>query len=101
MTHAYLAILTGNGEDEDEEEEGFDGTHGRHFQRCIYAVDKMSRALLGIAACNDSTPSSDGRLRRPFDVEAHSVKRPRSLPWHLHKKPPRMGKEFRRMVKKG
>lgn len=32
MVHAYLAILTGNGEDEDEEAEGYDGAHGPHFR---------------------------------------------------------------------
>ena len=102
MTHAYLAILTGKGEDEDEEAEGYDGVHGRHFQRCIHAVDKMSRALLGLAACNDSGPSSTGRLRKPFNVEEHSVKPPRSRPWQASIRAPKLGDiEFTQRVKRG
>ena len=102
MTHSYLAILTGNGEDEDEEAEGYDGVHGRHIQRCIHAVDKMSRALLGLAACNDSGPSSTGRLQKPFNVEKHSVKAPRSRPWQASIRAPSMGnKEYSHRVKRG
>lgn len=41
--HAYLDILTGGACDIDEETEGFDGSHGTHFQRCIYAVDRSAR----------------------------------------------------------
>ena len=102
MTYDYLPILTGNGEDEDEEAEGYDRVHGRHFQRCIHVVDKMSRAPLNLAACNDSGPSSTGRLRKPFNVEQHSVKPPRPRPWQASIRAPKMGdKEFTDSVKTG
>jgi len=72
MIHAYLAILTGSGDNEDEFEEGFDGSHGRHFQRCFHAVDSMTRALLGIAVSDDNEQkSSEGLLRKPFDAKTY------------------------------
>lgn len=68
MIHAYLAILTGSSDDEDEFDEGFDGSHGRHFQRCYHAVDNMTRELLGIAVSDDSEQeSSEGLLRKSFN----------------------------------
>jgi len=79
MVHAYLAILTGSGVDEDEFDEGFDGGHGRQFQRCLYAVNSMTRELLGIAVSDDKEQkSSDGLLRKPFDAETYLAAPPRT-----------------------
>ena len=72
MIHAYLAILTGSGDDEDESEEGFDGSHGRHFQRCFHAVDNLTRELLGIAVSDDKEQkSSEGLHRKLFDATTY------------------------------
>lgn len=74
MIHAYLVILNGSGDDEDEFEEGFDGSHGRHFQRCFHAVDCMTRELLGIAVSDDKEQkSSKGLLRKPFNTDTHTA----------------------------
>ena len=70
--HAYLAILTGNACDEDEENEGFDGGHGRHFQRCIHAVDRSARALLGVAA-QMFYGTRENRPQKMFDIENHQI----------------------------
>lgn len=97
MIHAYLAILTGSDGDEDEFEEGFDGSHGRHFQRCFYAVDRMTRELLGIAVSDDSTQkTSQGLLRKPFDAKNYVVapRRTSRLSWLVSKgRPQRKGSE--------
>ena len=69
--HAYLDILTGGACDMDEEAEGFDGGHGTHFQRCIHAVGRSTRALLGVAAA--TTYWTRDRPQKPFDPENHKV----------------------------
>ena len=69
--HAYLDVLTGGALEEDEETEGFDGTHGTHFQRCIHAVDRSTRALLGVAAC--TAYGTRNRPQKVFDMENHKV----------------------------
>jgi hypothetical protein len=72
MIHAYLAILTGSGDDEDESEEGYDGSHGRHFQRCFHAVDNLTRELLGIAVSDDKEQKSSESLHRKlFDATTY------------------------------
>jgi len=72
MIHAYLAILTGSGDDEDESEERFDGSHRRHFQRCFHAVDTLTRELLGIAVSDDKEQkSSEGLHQKLFGAEAY------------------------------
>ena len=69
--HAYLGILAGSATDEDERAEGYDGAHGVYFQRCIYAVDRSARAMLGVAAaCNYSAQRAP---QKPFDVKNHKV----------------------------
>ena len=70
--HAYLAVLSGSGNDAEEDAEGYDGGHGVYFQRCIYAVDRSSRALIGQpAACcygfRNNLP------QKFFDVKNHKV----------------------------
>lgn len=70
--HAYLGILTGNACDEDEDKEGFDGGHGRHFQRCIHAVDRSARALLGVAAMMHYK-TRDNLPQKIFDIENHKI----------------------------
>ena len=70
--HAYLSILTGDAYDVDEEKEGFDGGHGRHFQRCIHAVDRSARALLGVAAMMVYETRED-RPQKIFDIENHKI----------------------------
>lgn len=70
--HAYLAILSGSSIDAEESAEGYDGGHGVYFQRCIYAVDRSARALLGVApSCEYGT---DGNLpQKFFDPKNHKV----------------------------
>ena len=47
--HAYLKIMTcHDSDDEHDEADEYERTHGRHFQRCLYAVDRRARELLGI-----------------------------------------------------
>ena len=70
--HAYLAILSGSGRNREEEAEGYDGGHGVHFQRCLHAVDRSSRALLGIAALCDYV-TRDNRPQKSFDPKNHQV----------------------------
>ena len=71
--HAYLAILTGhNITDVEDQAAGFDYYHGKHFQRCIYAVDQRTRQLLGIGASRNYG-GVDGLPINVYDVENHVV----------------------------
>lgn len=71
--HAYLAILTGhNITDSDDKAAGFDYCHGKHFQRCIHAVDQRTRQLLGVGALCDFD-GQDGLPVNWYDVENHVV----------------------------
>ena len=70
--HAYLEILSGTADDWDESAEGYDGGHGRHFQRCIYAVDRSARALMGVSACC-AYGRTDNLPQKLFDVKNHKV----------------------------
>lgn len=70
--HAYLAVLSGTATDPEEVAEGYDGGHGYYFQRCIYAVDRSTRALIGVPACcyyglQDNIP------QKFFDLKTHKV----------------------------
>ena len=44
---AYLTARCGHCHDFDEDKLGLDGGHGRHFQRCIEAVEKRTRHDIG------------------------------------------------------
>ncbi len=71
--HAYLAVLTGhNITDLEDCAAGFDGSHGKHFQRCIYAVDQRTRQLLGIGASRNYI-GMNGLPINFYDVENHVV----------------------------
>ena len=70
--HAYLAVLSGTNTDRKEDAEGYDGGHGVYFQRCIHAVDRSSRALIGLPAfcyygLRDNLP------QKFFDAKNHKV----------------------------
>lgn len=70
--HAYLAVLSGTADDLEESAQGYDGGHGCYFQRCIYAVDRSSRALMGVPAfCCYGT--KDYLPQKLFDVKNHKV----------------------------
>ena len=70
--HAYLGILTGTSGDDVEDAEGYDGGHGCYFQRCIHAVDRSARAMLGIAACCHYG-TRDDLPQKEFDPRNHKV----------------------------
>lgn len=83
--HAYLQILTGhNQNDEDDEAAGFDYFHGKHWQRCTYAVDRRARELLGIGVSRNH-PGAYGLAINHYDVENHVVK-PKTSRWTQFKK---------------
>ena len=46
MTHA-------NDIDHDEDAAGFDGVHGRHFQRCAKAIKSRSMKYIGVGPAFD------------------------------------------------
>lgn len=73
LCHAYLTILTGHKEyDIDDVRDGYDEFHGKYFQRCIHAVDRSARQLLGLGAYR----SYSSQYRQPiriYDVENHIV----------------------------
>lgn len=90
--HAYLQVLTGHNDfDHDDSKTGHDGHHGQHFQRCIYAVDRSTRGLLGIGALCSFT-GQDGKPINVFDVENHTVE-PKPSRWAELK-----GKGYRMVV---
>lgn len=78
--HAYLQILTGHSDfDKDDDAAGYDGTHGKHFQRCIYAVDRRARQLLGVGAMRTYV-GRDGMPINYYDAENHIVT-PKTSKW--------------------
>lgn len=83
--HAYLGILTGHYDtDFEDDAAGYYGGHGKHFQRCIYAVDRRARELLGIGAHRGYM----GKLGMPineYDVQNHIVT-PKTSRWNDFKK---------------
>ena len=70
--HAYLAVLSGTAVDPEAAVEGYDGGHGYFFQRCIYAVDRSARALIGVPAACYYGPTDNLPLKS-FDVKNHKV----------------------------
>ncbi|KAL8820469.1 MAG: hypothetical protein Q9191_007509, partial [Dirinaria sp. TL-2023a] len=73
LCHAYLAILTSDkGYDKDDFRDGYDELLGKYFQRCVHAVDRSARQLLGLGA-NRNYASHNELPIRVYDVENHIV----------------------------